>query len=65
MLLQPEFMCKEVVDMCEHESIYTLQDPEEYIQRVALTDVPQKIANNDYIDKLYENLNPKKILTMV
>ena len=51
--------------MCDHESIYTLLDPEDYIERVALTDVPEQIANNDFIDKLYENLNPKKILTMV
>ena len=65
MILQPEFMCKEVIDMCEHESLYTLMDPEDYIERVALTDVPEQIENNDFIDKMYENLNPSKILTMV
>jgi hypothetical protein len=63
--LQPEFFCKEVIDSCLHESEYQILDPEDYIERVALQNIPAEIANNDFIDKLYETLAPTKIITMV
>lgn len=64
-LFQPEFFCKEVIDSCLHDSSYKILDPEEYIERVALTNVPEIIENNDFVDKMYKEMKTQNIVKMV
>ena len=50
-LLSPSFFCQEVVHMCKKVD-YLKLDPNEYIRRI-LSDKPESIKNNTFLNDLY------------
>ena len=55
LVLTPDYFCSRVAGFCANPSYHTLNE-QAFIERV-LADKPQFIANNSFIDQLYEEIS--------
>ncbi len=53
-LLSADYMCNRVLSVC-NDIEFTVLDENDFINRV-LSDKPENIANNDYVDNLYKKI---------
>ena len=56
--LEPEYLCSMIIDACPSDH-YEYLDPKVDIERI-LSDKPEFIKDNDYIDKLYKQIEDDK-----
>ena len=54
-ILTPDYICS-TMGMCERHPAYEPMNADDYIREI-LSDKPEYLKNNDFIDKLYEEMD--------